>query len=76
MIRLTPHALDNPIEVSTEDYDQFVRRTDQGWSHCASKEEYLSKLHYLREGRKAGKIDESAFLQKEKNLVISWWKSY
>ena len=73
MIRLTSHAIDHPIEVTQEEYDQLVRRTEKGWSQCESREECLAKLHYLRDGLKQGKIEESAFQEREKLLVLNWW---
>ena len=46
---------------------------ERGWSHCNSKEEFLSKLHYLRRGLTQGKIAEIEFLEREKKLVINYW---
>jgi hypothetical protein len=73
MILLTPHALDNPLEVSPEEYEKLVHIKDKGWSHCNSKEEFLAKLHYLRAGLTEGKIDEDEFIEREKKLVINYW---
>ena len=74
MINLTPHALDHPIQISSEEYDALIHRTQQGWSMSTSRNECLAKLHYLREGVRAGKIDEAAFQEREKSLVLQWWK--
>ena len=73
MILLTPHALENPLEVSPEEYEKLVHIKDKGWSHCISKEEFLAKLHYLRAGLTEGKIDEDEFIEREKKLVINYW---
>jgi hypothetical protein len=51
--------LENPIEVSQEEYDKLVKTKKGGWSHCYSKEEFLAKLHYLRGGLTQGKINEN-----------------
>ncbi len=72
-IRVTPHALDHPIDLDTEAYEQLVRQTEGGWSQCSSTEEWLAKLHYLREGFRQGKIDEAGFREREQQLVIAWW---
>ncbi len=71
MILLTPHALDNPLEVSPEEYEKLVHIKDKGWSHCNSKEEFLAKLHYLRAGLTEGKIDEDEFYLKILKRFIS-----
>ena len=73
VICLTPHALENPVEVSKEEYEKLIHMKDNGWSHCSSKEEFLAKLHYLRGGLTQGKINEIEFLEKEKKLVINHW---
>ena len=73
MICLTPNAIENPIEVSQEEYDVLVRMKENGWSQCNSKEEFLAKLHYLRGGLNRGKINEIEFLEREKKLVINYW---
>ena len=73
MICLTPHALENSVEVSREEYDKLVHMKERGWSHCNSKEEFLAKLHYLRGGLTQGKINEIEFLEREKKLVINYW---
>lgn len=74
MILLTPNAKDYPIEIESAEYDQLVRQKSQGWSVCDSQKEWLVKLHYLRQGRKEGKIEELAFREREKALVLNWWK--
>ena len=46
---------------------------EKGWSHCDSKEEYLAKLHYLREGCAQAKISESDFHEREEKMVVGYW---
>ena len=66
MICLTPHALENPAEVTQEEYDKLVHMKESGWSHCNSKEEFLAKLHYLRAGLTQGNIKQIEFSEREK----------
>ena len=73
MISLTPYSLENPVEVSEEDYNKLVQMKEKGWSHCDSKEECLAKLHYLRSGFSQGKISIGDFNEREKKLVIGYW---
>ena len=73
MISLTPYSLENPVEVSEEDYNKLVQMKEKGWSHCDSKGECLAKLHYLRSGFSQGKITEDDFSDREKKLVVSYW---
>jgi len=73
MIILTPYSLENPVEVSEEDYKKLVQMKEKGWSHCDSREECLAKLHYLRSGFSQGKITEDDFSDREKKLVVGYW---
>ena len=73
MICLTPNALENFVEVSQEEYNKLIHMKERGWSFCNSKEEFLAKLHYLREGLSQGKINETEFLERENKLVINYW---
>ena len=73
MINLTPYAIQNPIQVSEEEYDQLVQKNEGGWSQIESFQEMLAKLHYLRLGFCAGKIQEADFLDREQKLVLNWW---
>ena len=75
MIRLTPYAVQHPVEVEPAEYEHLVQLKQPGWSVCRSRNEFLAKLHYLRQGRLAGKIEEAAFREKEKSLVLNWWKT-
>ena len=62
MIDLTPYSIQHPIQVSEDEYDQLVQKKEGGWSQCESSLEMLGKLHYLRLGFDAGKIQESDFV--------------
>ena len=73
MISLTPYSLENPVEVSEEDYNKVVQMKEKGWSHCDLKGECLAKLHYLRSGFSQGKISIGDFNEREKKLVIGYW---
>ena len=73
MINLTPYSLENPVEVSQEDYHNLVQMSEKGWSHCDSKEEYLAKLHYLRTGLSQGRIATDDFDEREKKIVLNYW---
>ena len=73
MISLTPYSLENPIEVSDEDYNKLVHMKKKGWSYCDSKEECLAKLHYLLFGFSQGKISIGDFNEREKKLMIAYW---
>ena len=73
MIILTPFSRENPVKVSLEDYEKLVHMNEKGWSHCDSKEEYLAKLHYLREGCAQGKIAKSDFHEREEKMVVGYW---
>ena len=73
MISLTPYSRENSVKISLDNYEKLVRRNKKGWSHCDSKEEYLAKLHYLREGCAHGKITESDFHEREEKIVIGYW---
>jgi hypothetical protein len=49
-----------------------VKRAEHGWSHCADETEWLAKLHYLREGMRAGKLTGQQFEEREGRLVQAW----
>ena len=77
MINITPNSIDYPIEISEEEFDCFVKKIEGGWSQCDSHEELMAKLHYLRLGFHADKIDEDAFLEREKKEnVIPFQNSF
>jgi len=73
MISLTPYSLENPVDVTEEDYNKLVQMKEKGWSHCDSKEECLAKLHYLRSGFPQGQTYMVHFNEREKKLVIGYW---
>ncbi|PCI27711.1 MAG: hypothetical protein COB67_07930 [SAR324 cluster bacterium] len=65
-----------PLWVTREQYEQLRRLNQGGWTHCQSPEEWMVKLHYLRKGYKAKKIDRATFFQKERELVLRWWSQW
>ena len=73
MIILTPYSRENPLKISSDEYEKLVHTNEKGWSHCDSKEECLAKLHYLRSGFSQGKISIGDFNEREKKLVIGYW---
>ena len=73
MINLPPYAIQNPIQVSEEEYDQLVQKNEGGWTQSENFQEMLAKLHYLRLGFGARKIQEADFLDREQKLVLNWW---
>ena len=73
MISLTPYSSENPVKISQEVYEKLVHMNEKGWSHCDSKEEYLAKLHYLREGFAQGKIADCDFHEREEKMVVAYW---
>lgn len=62
-----------PLEIPDEEYDQLVKKKDKGWSHCESMNEWMAKLHYLRTGYKAGKLQPEDFFKREQDLILNWW---
>ena len=76
MINLTPFSPSEPLRVDEEEYRMLVGIKRNGWSRCESDREWLAKLHYLRKGREEGKIEEAAFSELEKKLVLNWWKRW
>jgi len=71
-INLRPHSKAAPLWLEEAEYERLVRRTEGGWSTCADETEWLAKLHYLRAGRQAGKLDEAQFEERETRLVQAW----
>ena len=67
---------DFPIWVSRKEYDELKSDKRQGWSQCRTQKEWMVKLHYLRQGYKEGKIEKALFFQKEKELVVNWWRKW
>ena len=58
MINLTTLSPEYPVEISNEDYDNFVTKKDKGWSNCDSQLEWLAKLYYIRKGYKEKKNEK------------------
>ena len=50
-----------------------MQKQEGGWSKSDSSLEMLAKLHYLRLGFDAGKIQEPDFIEREQMLVLNWW---
>ncbi len=65
-----------PIFVSEQEYNQLNKRVEQGWSNCKTQTEWMVKLHYLRQGYKDGIIEKSYFFQRERELVMNWWRKW
>ena len=76
MINLVNLSKNNPIWISDEEFELFVKKNDQGWTNCATQIEWLSKLYYLRKGFKEGKMKKEDFFRKEKELVLKWWSRW
>jgi hypothetical protein len=70
-INLRPQSVE-PLLVDEAEYDRLVKRADGGWSRCSDETEWLAKLHYLREGVRAGKLTEPQFEERESRLVQGW----
>lgn len=70
-INLRPHS-SQPLLVDEAEYERLVKRADGGWSRCVDETEWLAKLHYLREGVRAGKLTDIQFEERESRLVQGW----
>jgi len=70
-INLRPHS-SQPLFVEEAEYERLVKRAEGRWSHCTDEIEWLAKLHYLREGYRAGKLTEQQFDERECRLVQAW----
>lgn len=70
-INLRPHSSE-PLLVDEAEYERLVKRAEGGWSRCADETEWLAKLHYLRDGLRAGKLTEQQFEEREGRLVAGW----
>ena len=71
-VNVRPHSVQAPLELDDDTYQQLVKRKESGWSHCADETEWLAKLHYLRSGYRAGKLDHEQFEEREARLVQAW----
>ncbi len=62
-----------PQSIEPEAYARHIaQRGEQGWSTCANEEEWLCKLHYLRQGLLQGKLGKEDFLKRETRLINAW----
>ncbi len=68
-VNVRPLSKAKPLLLAEEEYEAHVRRAENGWSNCADEQEWLAKLHYLRAGFKAGKLDAAQFEEREFRLV-------
>ena len=75
-INVRPLSQVNPLALPEEEYQALVQRTENGWSQCADEREWLAKLHYLRAGFKAGKLDAAQFEEREFRLVQGFLTRY
>lgn len=73
-VNLRPLSDNGPLEIEIGEYDRLVAKNEGGWSHCSSETEWLAKLHYLRQGVKTGKLERTAFEERERRLVEAWLK--
>ena len=71
-VNLRPLSEAEPLWVDEAAYEALVQRTEGGWSACADETEWLAKLHYLRAGLQAGKLDPVQFEERESRLVLGW----
>ena len=71
-LNVRPRSERGPLLVDEAEYERLARRASHGWSECADELEWLVKLHYLREGFKAGKLEQAAFEERELRLVEAW----
>lgn len=71
-VTLRPLSGEEPLEIDDETYQELVRRNERGWSEAATETEWLAKLHYLRSGYAAGKLERAQFEERETRLVQAW----
>jgi hypothetical protein len=71
-VNLRPHSEKQPLVIEDSAYQELVQRKAGGWSQCADETEWLAKLHYLREGLRAGKLTQVDFDERESRLVVGW----
>ncbi len=76
MVNVANLSPDYPLEVSPEEYEDLKKKKHNGWSNCDSQKEWMVKLHYLRKGFKEGKISPQVFFEREKDLVVCWWRKW
>ena len=71
-INLRPLSDAEPLLIEEAEYDRLVRNRAGGWSNCAEEIEWLAKLHYLRSGHNAGRLERAQFEERETRLVEAW----
>lgn len=71
-VNLRPQSDKQPLVIEDSVYQELVQRKAGGWSQCADETEWLAKLHYLREGLRAGKLNQADFEERETRLVVGW----
>ncbi len=76
MINIANLSEKYPVLISPEEYEKLKNKKNGGWSNCDTQTEWMVKLHYLRKGFKEKKIARDSFFEKEKDLVIRWWKKW
>ena len=76
LINLTSLSPEFPVEVEEAEYNRLIQLKGRGWSHSDTEIEWLAKLHYLRRGMKEGRVAKEQFADKEKELILNWWKRF
>ncbi len=71
-INVLPLSGENPLLIDDAEYDRLVNNTEGGWSRCGGEREWLAKLHYLRSGYEADRLNQSQFEERETRLVLEW----
>ncbi len=71
-VKLRPLSTSDPLLVEESEYQALVARKERGWSQCADEKEWLAKLHYLRTGFEAARLDRAQFEERETRLVLGW----
>ncbi len=75
-VNVRPESETSPLWLDDAEYERLVKRSEGGWSRCRDETEWLAKLHYLREGYDAAKLDRSEFEEREYRLVVGWLKRF
>ena len=73
-INLAAAISDSEEWIEKKKYEFFKKKKSPTWVDCNSEEEWLVKLHYLRTLYKKKIISKEDFTEKEKNLILRWWK--
>lgn len=75
-INLLPLSGENPFLIDEAEYERLVNNTEGGWSRCGDEREWLAKLHYLRSGYEAGRLEQGQFEERETRLVLEWLRRH